>query len=377
MDIKLNRKDGFWLSNKRKGVYQYRENPCITYSLYQYKQSSTKEEKAQLHKFYKRKLSRKFIADIDVYSNNQSCGLYNYCALLCWALSYSNTTQDKPFAWISRKIGFYMNLFGCKTKSDCIATLQQLYDYGLICFKYEKEKQKIDVFITAGETTECKTQNKKAEYAVINNKAGFVFVPDLNIEIIRDNAKSYSERDILVDIWLNVLYQDTDISLSKCPIAVFDRYYMNPLITYKDLARRYHCSVGRMHQFIKKIINSGLCNVYSIHKHGACIFMPLYTNYLFDTKTPVPSYFEVLSSVVSYKTAIQICWTSLIKKINTVKENLGIKEFIKKFKRPSFLKFWIHFRYTNKKIDYTPQVRPAVKYLYFNYMKRCYFSNIN
>ena len=142
MDIKLNEKDAFGCV--AQGVYQYRENPCITYSLYQYKQSSTGKKKPNYINFTKRKLSRKFIADIDVYSNNQSCSLYNYCALYVGRYLIQILHKINPLHGYHGKL--VLHEFVWLRQSQIISLLCNSFTIMAICFKYEKEK-KIDVLL--------------------------------------------------------------------------------------------------------------------------------------------------------------------------------------------------------------------------------------
>lgn len=119
---------------------------------------------------------------------------------------------------------------------------------------------------------------------------GFFFFPVAQIpELI--GAGRCSEADMLLDLWLHTVFQDTGVPGSAlCPVVYYRAGGALPLVSYAALAVRWGVSKATVHRVLKKFAQLSLVAVHHYPgKRGSVIVMQGYLSTMFSIADTCPT----------------------------------------------------------------------------------------
>lgn len=111
---------------------------------------------------------------------------------------------------------------------------------------------------------------------------GFFFFPiSIAHELI--SLGRCSEMDIVLDLWLHAIYNDTQIQGSDIgPVVYFRNSTKNPLISYSELSSRWGISKASVSRLLNKLQGIGYLSLVSFSgKHGSVIYLCNYLSTMF------------------------------------------------------------------------------------------------
>ncbi len=112
---------------------------------------------------------------------------------------------------------------------------------------------------------------------------GFFFFPIQQVHELISLGKC-SEMDILLDLWINAIYNDTQVMGSDIgPVVYFRNNTGNPLTNYSRLAARWGRSKATVCRILKKMESQGFLSVISFGgSYGSVIFLKNYISTMFQ-----------------------------------------------------------------------------------------------
>lgn len=316
-----------------------------------------KNKKMHLWNYKSQKISRNFINEISktlsAKGNNQ---LFEYCYYLCNSIFNRKRNQniETPYCAImsplkelvknlnknDKNVDYkdFMDIIENNANKNCtFKNLKELAKLELITFDIKNIYS--DYFVTVGMvghkiTSEHNRRFQKAEYAAIKNHSGYVMERQNNFDkIINNNNEPLSERDIILDLYLNSIYNDDAFELSvNCPLVMFDKNNFTTNYSYRYLAQRWNISLGKVHNVLNKFKKLGYIDFYSVPNHGTYIFMKAYSKFLWNVESIIPAYFSVIrnASPKNYISIYVNYFYALFKDLKNNKEKLS--EIIRKYK---------------------------------------------
>ena len=125
--------------------------------------------------------------------------------------------------------------------------------------------------------------NTVLEYnAPCQKDTGFFFLP---VSIVTDLISSdrCSEMDIVLDLWVSAIYNDSQVQGSGLgPVAYFRNGTGNPLVTYTELAARWGLSRATVGRILKKLSALDYISLMSFPgRHGRVIYIKNYLSTMF------------------------------------------------------------------------------------------------
>lgn len=239
-----------------------------------------------------KRLSRKFVELVGKQvSTLHGNGIYAFCALVCHAHTYD--FYGKGYAWVSGTKKEIMKMIGARTEKEMNTLLGKLESGQALHVCHAKTTDKIVVQLLDYLSVENMPRKAiQAEYAAINTHSGYVYVnPDI-MTYARVTDNTYSEADALLDMWFSVVYRDIHIPFSKSPVVNLHddgRFAVSNckdtiIYGYRDYAKRWKCSLGRVGKIMSKFQDLGFVNPQYVPNHGTVIFMPIYVQLLFEKK---------------------------------------------------------------------------------------------
>ena len=126
--------------------------------------------------------------------------------------------------------------------------------------------------------------NTVLEYnAPCQKDTGFFFLP---VSIVTDLVSSgrCSEMDIVLDLWVSAIYNDSQVQGSDLgPVAYFRNGTGNPLVTYSELAARWGLSRATVGRILKKLAGLDYISLMSFPgRHGSVIYLQNYLSTMFE-----------------------------------------------------------------------------------------------
>ncbi len=211
-----------------------------------------------------------------------NCNLFNYIVLCCYA-NYSTSRKRidgkqyfiAPGEWIC-SIKDLMKWFNL-TKSKSLAILENLQKMGVI--EYELLKEHIFYKII-----DWDKYNSYMEYeAHCQKDDGFFFFPFEYIDKFLVQSEKCSEKDILMDLWLNTIYNDNRVDGSKVgPVVYFRNGTGNPRTSYSFLAKRWNSSKATVCRLLEKLQDSGYITYLNFSgRYGSVIYLNGYMSLMF------------------------------------------------------------------------------------------------
>lgn len=118
---------------------------------------------------------------------------------------------------------------------------------------------------------------------------GFFFFPLKQLSMLIGNDRC-SEADMLLDLWLNTVFQDTRVPGSElCPVVYYRNEGPFPLVSCAMLAARWQVSKATVHRVLKKFEALGMLAAYHYPgKRGSVLTLRGYlpTMFCMDDATP-------------------------------------------------------------------------------------------
>jgi len=112
---------------------------------------------------------------------------------------------------------------------------------------------------------------------------GFFFLPISTAnELI--SFEACSEMDIILDLWINAVYNDNKVQGSgSAPVVYIRNYTGNPLVSYADLAIRWSVSKTTVSRVLTKLKKLDYIDMISSNnKKGTIIYLHNYLSTMFD-----------------------------------------------------------------------------------------------
>ena len=106
--------------------------------------------------------------------------------------------------------------------------------------------------------------NSALEYnAPCQKDTGFFFLPvSVALELV--SSARCSEMDIVLDLWVSAVYNDTQVQGSEVgPVAYFRNGTGNPLVSYTELSCRWGLSRATVCRILKKLDGLGYISIMS------------------------------------------------------------------------------------------------------------------
>lgn len=127
-----------------------------------------------------------------------------------------------------------------------------------------------------------KTNTTRTYSAPCPKDTGFFFFPKQQLDLLI-GADRCSEIDMLLDLWLNTVFQDPQVPGSDlCPVVYFPNESRLPLISYSKLAARWNVSKATVHRALKKFETLGLLTCYHCAgKRGSVLMLRGYLTTMF------------------------------------------------------------------------------------------------
>lgn len=90
--------------------------------------------------------------------------------------------------------------------------------------------------------------------------------------------------DVLLDLWVNTVYNDEQVQSSEvCPVVYMRNGSGNPLISYASLSQRWHMSKATVGRYLKKLNDLEYIFLHSFSgTHGTIIYLKNYLSTMFQ-----------------------------------------------------------------------------------------------
>lgn len=242
----------------------------------------------QLVKYARSRIYRQFLNSLVEDTNirlNGGSYLF-YFMVLCSKANFRTSYQVidgksftiAPGEWIIT-IEELLHLYRKKTAKAVIAVLDHLQEKGIITYTLLCRKNFVRFRIT-----EWSKFNAVVEAnAPCTKDDGFFFFPFRMISAFLSEGK-VSEMDILLDLWLSTVYNDTNIPASDVgPVVYIRNGTRNPLIGYEELSERWNISKSTTGRILRKFEELGYIQLVSFQSsYGTAIYLKNYLSTMFQ-----------------------------------------------------------------------------------------------
>ncbi len=183
-----------------------------------------------------------------------------------------------PGEWLCR-ISELSEWFRTRFQHQALAILKDLQDRHLITYTLLGRGKLVKFKIIGW----CK-YNRVLEYnAPCQKDTGFFFLPvSIANELV--SAGKCSEMDAMLDLWVNTIYNDTQVQGSELgPVVYMRNGTGNPLIGYAELAERWGVSKATVGRYLKKFRETGFIETISFPgTYGTAIYLRSYLSTMFE-----------------------------------------------------------------------------------------------
>lgn len=231
-----------------------------------------------------RQFVQSLISDRSIRTGGGS-GLFYYTVLSCFAnfrTSYRRfdgiSYTIYPGEWLCR-INELTEWFRVRFQHQALSILKNLQERRLITYTVLGHGKLVKFKIRGWHR-----HNRVLEYnAPCQKDTGFFFLPiSTAAEIISFGRPS--EMDILLDLWINTVYNDEQVQGSEAgPVVYMRNGTGNPLISYAELAERWGISKATVGRYLKKLNTLGYLSLMSFPgTHGTAIYLQNYLSTMFQ-----------------------------------------------------------------------------------------------
>lgn len=212
-------------------------------------------------------------------------GLYFYVVLCAYAnfrTSYRRIDGINytiyPGEWVCR-VSEIATWFRTRFQHQALAILDRLQEQNFITYSR----------LGRGHTVKFKIigwarHNKVLDYnAPCQKNSGFYFLPVSTATDLVSLGKC-SEMDVLLDLWINTVYNDEQVQSSNVgPVAYFRNGTGSPLVGYAELAERWGVSKATVGRILKKLADKEYISLLTFPgRHGSAIYLQSYLSTMFQ-----------------------------------------------------------------------------------------------
>ena len=212
-------------------------------------------------------------------------GLYHFTVLSCFAnfrTSYKRIDGISytiyPGEWLCR-VSELTEWFRTRFQHQALAILRELQDRHLITYTLLGRGKLVKFKIKGW----CK-YNRVLEYnAPCQKDTGFFFLP-ISVANELVGAGRCSEMDAMLDLWINTVYNDTQVQGSEVgPVVYIRNGTGSPLIGYAELAQRWGVSKATAGRYLRKMQELGYLSMVAFPgTHGTAIYLKQYLSTMFQ-----------------------------------------------------------------------------------------------
>ncbi|MBQ8731593.1 MAG: MarR family transcriptional regulator [Oscillospiraceae bacterium] len=212
-------------------------------------------------------------------------GLFYYTVLCCYAnfrTSYKRidgiSYTIRPGEWLCR-ISEVSEWFRTRFHHQAVDILKELQERHLITYTILGRGKLVKFKING-----WSRHNRVLDYnAPCQKESGFFFLPISTANELAGCGKC-SEMDALLDMWINTVYNDTQVQGSETGPVVYMRDGSgSPLIGYAELAERWGISKATVARFLKKLRELDFIETLSFPgTHGTAIYLRRYLSTMFE-----------------------------------------------------------------------------------------------
>lgn len=212
-------------------------------------------------------------------------GLFHYTVLSCYANFRTSYRRIGgicytifPGEWLC-SLDEMAEWFRVRFRRQVLAILKDLQDRHLIQYTVLGHGKLVKYRILGWQK-----HNLVLEYnAPCQKDTGFFFLPVATAaELI--GAKRPSEMDVLLDLWINTVYNEAQVQGSEVgPVVYMRNGTGSPLISYAELARRWGISKATVGRYLSKLSDLGYITCTSFPgTHGSVIYLQNYLSTMFQ-----------------------------------------------------------------------------------------------
>ena len=231
-----------------------------------------------------RQFIRNLIADRNIRIGGSS-GLFYYTVLCSYAnfrTSYKRIDGISytiyPGEWLCR-VNELVEWFRTRFQHQTLSILQVLQERHLITYSL-LGRGKLVKFKILG----WQKHNRVLDYnAPCSKDSGFFFLPvSVAAELV--SRGRCSEMDVLLDLWINTVYNDTQVQGSDVgPVVYLRNGTGNPLLGYAELAQRWGVSKATAGRYVRKLILLDYISAVSFAgTHGTALYLKNYLSTMFQ-----------------------------------------------------------------------------------------------
>ncbi len=231
-----------------------------------------------------RQFIRQLIEDRNIRLGGSS-GLYYYTVLSCFA---NFRTSHKRIDGISYTV--YPGEWVCRISEVC-EWFRVRFHHQAFSILNDLVKRKLITFSLLGhgniiKYTICdwKKANRVLEYnAPCQKDTGFFFLPISKANELVGSGRC-SEMDVLLDMWINAVYNDSRVSASEAgPVVYFRNGTGCPLTCYAELAKRWGVSKATAGRYVRRLDDIGYITQISFPgTYGSAIYLQNYLSTMFQ-----------------------------------------------------------------------------------------------
>lgn len=231
-----------------------------------------------------REFIQSLIADRNIRTNGSS-GLFHYTVLCSYAnfrTSYRRLDGISytvyPGEWVCRLSELVEHL-RLRTRRSVLQVLEKLQERNYIQY----------TLLGRGHLVKYRIKGWRRHNTVLDyncpcqKETGFFFLPiSIASELI--SMERCSEMDIILDLWLSAVYNDTQVQGSFAgPVAYFRNGSGCPLISYSELAQRWGISKATVGRILKKLEDKQYLSLLTFPgRHGTAIYLQNYLSTMFQ-----------------------------------------------------------------------------------------------
>lgn len=214
-----------------------------------------------------------------------TAGLFYYTVLCCYAnfrTSYKRidgiSYTIRPGEWLCR-VSELSDWFRTRFQHQAISILKDLQDRHLITYTLLGRGKLVKFQING-----WRRSNRVLDYnAPCQKETGFFFLPIATANELIGYGHC-SEMDAVLDLWINTVYNDTQVNGSNIgPVVYIRNGTGNPLVSSSELAERWGVSKATASRYLKKLRNMDFVETIVFPgTHGTAIYLKRYLSTMFE-----------------------------------------------------------------------------------------------
>lgn len=281
-----------------------------------------------------RSFVRRLMQDVNIHTRGSSY-LFYYIILYSFAnFRSSHRRLDgisylvEPGEWICTQAEL-ATWFRTRFQHQAISILDYLQEQHYITYtKLGRDR------LVKFQISNWKTNNTSLEYNYPCQKdVGFFFFPVAAVHELISMGKC-SEMDIVLDLWIHAIYNDPQVQGSDIgPVVYFRNYTSNPVINYRDLAKRWNLSKATVSRLMKKLEEQQYLTAVSfVGSHGSVLYLQSYLSTMFSIsdvmidKEEVSMAFQIPITIKEEPSMESVINTTTTEKLSIKDEQITVPE---------------------------------------------------